>query len=118
MFDFATHIIFVVSLIVMVFLLARALPRIADDAGAVPASAFDKLVEKLPLERVDNALVSFLERLLKKGKLFVHKMDASINRNLDQLRKHSPVIKEKQGAELKEKMEHLANSFEDSKNGQ
>jgi len=71
MFDFITHIVFVAALSIMVYLFARALPRIADDAGAVPASAFDKLVDKLPLEQVDNALVHMLENMLRKIRVLV-----------------------------------------------
>jgi hypothetical protein len=113
MFDFTTHIIFVASLIVMVYLLARALPRVADDTGSVPASAFDKLVEKLPLERIDRGLISVFEGMLRKIKILVSKIDNRINRNLDNLRHHSPALKQKQAQALKEKMEHMASSEEE-----
>ncbi len=113
MFDFITHIIFVASLIVMVYLFARALPRIADDPTAAPSSAFDKLVDRLPLEQVDNVLVHMLENMLRKARILIGKIDAGINRNLDHLRKHSPVLREKQGAALKEKMEHMASVMSD-----
>ena len=106
MFDFTTNILFVASLSVIVYLLARALPRVPDDV--VPASAFDKLVERLPLEQVDNALVSTFEKILRKVRVLVMKLDNTINRNLDQLRKHSPALREKQGAALKEKIEAMA----------
>ena len=114
MFDFTTNIIFIISLSVIVYILARALPRVPDEV--VPASAFDKLVERLPLEQVDNALVSTFEKILRKVRVLVMKIDNVINKNLDQLRKHSPALKEKQSAVLKEKMEAMADAVSDDSN--
>ena len=108
MFDFITQLIFASALVVMVYLLARALPRIADDAGAVPASAFDKLVDRLPLEQIDGALVSTFEKILRKTRVLVLKLDNAINRYLGHLRKHSPIVREVEGAQLKEKIEAMA----------
>ncbi len=112
MYDFLTHIIFVVSLIAIVYILARSLPRIADETGSMPTSAFDKLVERLPLEQVDEALVSTFEKILRKTRVLVMKLDNTINRSLDHLRSHSPALKEKQGAVLKEKMEQMTEQVE------
>lgn len=108
MFDFATHIIFALALGIMVYLLARALPRVVENPGEVPSSAFDKLVERLPLEKADRALVSVFEQSLKKSKILVHKLDGAINRNLETLRRHSPAFKERQGEQLKQKIEAMA----------
>lgn len=107
MFDFVTHIIFVLSLGAVAYLFARALPRVVEDPGAVPTTAFDKLVDRLPLNAVDDALVSTFEKILRKTRVLVLKFDNTINHYLDQLRKHSPAVKEKQGAQLKERLEAM-----------
>lgn len=110
MYSFLTNIIMLVSLAVMIYLLARALPRVSDaDHNTVThTSAFDKLMDRLPMERLDTALSSFLEKFLRKLKLIVLKIDNVINNYLAQIKRHSPVHKEQQANVLKEKMEALS----------
>jgi hypothetical protein len=115
MFDFITQIIFVLSLGIIAYLFARALPRVVEDPGAVPTTAFDKLVDRLPLDEVDEVLVSTFEKILRKARVFVLKFDNRINHYLDQLRKHSPAVREKQGVELKEKIDAMAEVVSENK---
>jgi len=113
MYDFIIHIALVVSLGVIIYLLARALPRVTDEHGTLPPGLFDRLVDRLPLQRIDIAISAFLERLLRKGKVLVSKMDNSINSYIERVRKHSPAVRMAREPDLKEKMEAMK---EDMKN--
>ena len=109
MYSILANLILFASLGTMIYLLARALPRISDEQHNVitHTSAVDRLIGRLPMERMDNAISSFLEKFLRKLKVLVLKMDNVINNYLVQLRRHSPVHQEKQGEILKEKMEAM-----------
>ncbi len=109
MYSFLTTIVMVAALAAMIYLLARALPRISDaeHANSANASSFDKMLDKLPMEKMDGAISSFFEKLLRKSKLIVLKIDNLLNNYLDQVKKHSPARKEQHGAVLKEKMEAM-----------
>lgn len=107
MYDFIVQIVLVASLAAMIYLLARALPRVTDDQGVLPAGFFDRLVDKLPLERIDISISAALEKTLRKAKILVLKLDNVINTYLEQIRRHSPAVKAAQQPNLKEKMEAL-----------
>ncbi len=107
MYDFIVHIVLVGSLGIMIYLLARALPRVADEQGVLQSGFFDRLVERLPLQRIDLVISGALEKLLRKAKILVLKLDNTINRYLEQIRKHSPAVKAAE-VNLKEKMEAMA----------
>lgn len=109
MYDFIVQIVLVGSLAVMIYLLARALPRVTDDQGVMPSGFFDRLVDKLPLERIDVFISAALEKMLRKAKILVLKLDNVINSYLEQIRKHSPAVRASQQPNLKEKMEAMQN---------
>ncbi len=113
MYDFVVHIVLVGSLAMMIYLLARALPRVTDDNGVMPAGFFDKMVEKLPLQRLDLIISAFFEKILRKMKILVSKFDNMINGYLAQVRRHSPAVKEAQQVNLKEKMEAMQEDKEE-----
>lgn len=113
MYDFVIHIVLVVSLGAMIYLLARALPRVSDEHGVLPPGFFDRLVDRLPLDRIDIALSAMLERTLRKIKILILKMDNVVNSYIEQVRRHSPISRKQTTEDLKEKIEALQ---EDSKN--
>jgi len=113
MYDFIVHISLVGSLAIMIYLLARALPRVADDSGIMSSGMFDRLVEKLPLQRIDLMISAFFEKVLRKIKILVSKFDNMINSYLIQVRKHSPAAKAAQQVNLKEKMEAMQEGKEE-----
>lgn len=116
MYDLVLHLVLVASLAVMIYLLARALPRVVDESGAIQSGVFDRMVDKLPLQRIDLIISSLAERLLRKAKILVLKFDNVINSYLEQLRRHSPALKQRQGEQLKEKIEAMTN--DETKNDQ
>lgn len=77
------------SLGTMVYLIARAAPRISDEIA--PASTIgvklDHILVVLHLEKLDVHLNNFLEKILRKTKLFVLKIDNSISNYLDHIKK-------------------------------
>jgi hypothetical protein len=78
------------SLGLLIYLMARALPRI-NDAGA-PARGpgfFDRLMSKLPMAKIDENINSFLAKFLRKSKIVVMKIDNFINHQLGKLTKKS-----------------------------
>lgn len=114
MYSFLVNIILFASLAVMIYLLARALPRITDEEHIIEVhvSFFDRLIDRLPMERIDIVLSSFLEKILRKFKIFFAKLDNLINSHLARVKKSSPIHKEKEGVVLKEKMEAMADAVE------
>jgi hypothetical protein len=116
MYSFVINIILFASLAFMIYMLARALPRITDaeHETITHTSYFDKMIDRLPMERIDIVISTYLEKLLRKFKIFVSKLDAVINGHLARVRKNSPIQKEREGAVLKEKMEAMAEAVEKS----
>lgn len=112
MYDFIVHITLVGSMAIMIYLLARALPRVTDDNGVMPSGVFDRLVEKLPLQRIDLMISAFFEKILRKLKILLSKFDNTINGYLIQIRKHSPAVKASEQPNLKEKMEAMQDGVE------
>lgn len=117
MYSFLINIVMFASLALMIYLLARALPRITDaqHETAVHVNFFDRLIDRLPMERIDIVISTFLEKLLRKFKLFISKIDTVINTHLTRVRKSSPIHKEQEGVILKEKMEAMAEAVEKEK---
>ncbi len=87
------------SLGTIIFLFARAVPRVTDEKEAVhPASFFDKILTRLPLATIDNAVNAFFEKTLRKSKVVVLKLDNIITGYLGRLKKTNGALKE--GKEL------------------
>ena len=116
MYSFIVNIALFASLALMIYLLARALPRITDELheAVAPVSFFDRLIDRLPLERIDIVISTTLEKMLRKFKLFISKLDTVVGTHLNRVKKSSPIHKEKEGAVLKEKMEAMAEAVEKS----
>jgi len=64
MLGFYLQLASVASLAFIVYLLARALPRFTEDGEDANIGAFDKLINKLPLERLDSVFHRFFEKFL------------------------------------------------------
>ncbi len=63
----------------MVYLAARALPRVGEQVlPSRTAKYFDELVKKIPLEKIDVFLSSLAEKLLRKSKILILKVDNKV----------------------------------------
>jgi len=99
MYNFILQIVIVLSLGVIIYLIARTIPRTTNESevgglpdqglpGQRPAGGFDKLVSKIPLAKIDAAIDSFLLKLLRKIKVLIMKVDNLLNIYLNKLRKN------------------------------
>ena len=88
MYDFILNLIFFGSLGIILFLLARALPRLTENGTeSHPVGAFDRFVSRLPLKEVDARLNGYVEKFLRKAKVFILRFDNSLNERLERLRR-------------------------------
>jgi len=73
-----------VSLAAIIYLVARAVPRIDESAFSNPLrkSFFDNLVSKLPLEKIDLMVDNLFEKTLRKFKIVVMKLDNVLTKRL------------------------------------
>ncbi len=74
MYDFILQTIIMLSLGTMIYLISRAAPRIGDEIMK-PTTKFDRWFASLEFKKADTILSNFLEKLLRKIKLFLMKLD-------------------------------------------
>ncbi|MCX6703055.1 MAG: hypothetical protein NTW60_04350 [Candidatus Wolfebacteria bacterium] len=89
MYGFILQILMMSSLALMIYLVARAVPRVGDDIAGSPANRFDKLIAVIPLEKIDAAFGIFLEKFLRRTRLFLLKVDNIIGGYLNNLKRMS-----------------------------
>lgn len=74
--------ILMVALSAMLYLMARALPRIVEDPQADKPGIFDRWARSQFPEKVDTALNGFLLKTLRKFKVIVLKLDNTLSAHL------------------------------------
>ncbi|MEK7554634.1 MAG: hypothetical protein AAB518_01455 [Patescibacteria group bacterium] len=88
MYDFILQIILFGSLGVIVYLMARAVPRVVDTGEPVhPTGRFDRMLSRLPLRQVDDRLNGYFEKFLRRVKVFILRFNNSVDAKLAKLRK-------------------------------
>lgn len=76
-----------VSLATIIYLFARAVPRVQDSATQVRGRDYiGDFFDKLPLEKADAFLSMFLERLLRSFKVVILKLDNILTNHLKSLK--------------------------------
>lgn len=68
------------------YLLARALPRVAETEGAAREGILDRWVASEIPERLDAVINGVLEKFLRKAKVSVLKVDNALNDSLKKVR--------------------------------
>jgi len=87
-FDLALQIIVFGSLGFIIYLMARALPRVENNPQPSRGpNFFERLLSKIPTSRLDQEINGFLARFLRKIKVFTMKLDNFINDRLGKLTK-------------------------------
>ena len=90
MYNFIFQTIIVVALGAMIYLTARALPRVPAEIETAPrgrtADLLERLIARLPLKKLDAATSSFLEKFLRRVRLFVLKFDNWIHHSITTIR--------------------------------
>lgn len=90
MYNLILQILVFSSLGLVIYLLARAVPRVEDaPAPARGPNFFDKLMAKIPMAKIDEAINSSLAKFLRKIKVLILKIDNFANDRLGKLTKKS-----------------------------
>lgn len=89
MYDFILQLIMIGSLSVIVYLSARALPRLTNE-GELPTlhEQVGGWLERLPLHHVDDRLNALLYKSLKHLRVIMMKIDNRLMRELTRVKKH------------------------------
>lgn len=79
MANFILQILLALSLGTMVFIFARAVPRVNEGDAHSPTDALEKKLEQwiasLPLHKIDKGINLFLEKILRKLRILILKFD-------------------------------------------
>lgn len=88
MYSLLLQLILFSSLGIILYLMARAMPRLDERKEVVHASGwFDRVLSRMPLAKVDANVNSFLEKMLRKMKVIVLKVDNLLNQYLNRVRR-------------------------------
>lgn len=92
MYDFILQLLIMVSLAVLIYLVARTIPRIDENVvlTASKNSFFGKLVSKIPLEKLDFMFNNLLEKILRRFKIVVMKLDNILTKWLSGFKPNIP----------------------------
>lgn len=90
MFVFILNIVLMLSLGTVLFIVARALPRVQEEEGSENTGRKNGLLERwvtseIP-ERVDEFLSTFLSKTLRKLKVFLLKIDNNLSSHLKKIK--------------------------------
>ena len=96
MYDFLLQSSLFLSLGALIYLMARAVPRV-DESGEArhPAGRFDRMLSKLPLREIDEKLDLVFEKILRRLKIIIMKSDNLINEYLGKVKKSNGVNEKK-----------------------
>ncbi len=87
MYNFILQTIIMASLATIIYLFARAVPRVQDsDLHSRGRDYFGELFDKLPLEKADAYMSMALERFLRSLKVVILKLDNILTKHLRSLR--------------------------------
>lgn len=90
MYNFILQTVIVLALGAMIYLVARALPRLPEEPRAGSAERapdfLERLIGRLPLKKLDAATGSFLEKFLRRLRLFVLKFDNWIHQSITKVK--------------------------------
>ncbi len=86
MYDFILQIFIMVSLGTVIFLAARALPRISETVNTSKTKT--NRLSSFPFEKIDAAINAFSEKTLRKIKLILMKTDNMVSRQLNKFKKN------------------------------
>ena len=81
MFDLILQISMVISLSAIVYLLARAVPRVSDDVGT-EESYIDRWLSNIPVGKIDVWFSMLLAKFLRRLRVIVLKIDNLLHRSI------------------------------------
>lgn len=90
LYSFFLQLIMMLSLGTIVYIFASAVPRIEDEGEISRQHGFwEKLVKKIPLDRIDNYFNLFLQKIFRRIKIFLMKTDNLVTGQLDRFKNGS-----------------------------
>ncbi len=88
MLQFILQTIVFLSLGLVLYLFARALPRIKEEEiPNKPLHPFEKAMSRLPLAKIDASINNVIERILRKFRVVLMKVDNLMNLYINKVRK-------------------------------
>lgn len=89
MIEFIFQTAVVVSLGAVLFLLARALPRVENAETRQHTPDFiEKLLSRIPMDQLDSRFNGFLEKSLRKTRVVLSKADTIVKGSLERVKMH------------------------------
>lgn len=87
MYNFILQLIVMLSLGAIIYLIARAAPRVTEAESPLPKeNYFDKLVRKLPLEKADAFVSAYFEWFLRKLKIVILRLENIVEKHFRKLK--------------------------------
>ncbi len=86
MYDFILRMAIMIGLGVMIYLVARAAPRVSEEVIRKEIDKESRLFGHQKIEKMDVILSNFLEKMLRKFKLLLMKLDNFTNDYLDKVK--------------------------------
>lgn len=84
MYDLILQLSLIISLSIMIYLLARSVPRVKDEELAtIPIqSYFDQWIAKIPISKIDVWFNMFMAKFLRRLRIIVLKLDNLLHRQI------------------------------------
>ncbi len=87
MYNFILQLIVMLSLGAIIYLIARAAPRVTEaESSLSKENYFDKLMQKLPLEKADAFVSAYLEWFLRKLKIVILRLENIVEKHFRKLK--------------------------------
>lgn len=100
MIKFVLEILVFSSLGLVIYMIARAIPRVPEETSAPRrANWVDRLMAKIPMSKIDDNINSFFAKFLRKVRVVVMKADNFINDRLGKLNKKVPPAETKDSSQ-------------------
>lgn len=88
MYNFVLQTIVMLSLGAIIYLFARALPRVSETVSSEPRKNYlEDFLKKFPLEKADAFSSYWLERFLRKLKIVILRFDNLLTKHLQSLKR-------------------------------
>lgn len=122
MYNFILQTIIMASLGAMVYLIARAAPRVGDNEEIFGKFSYtgrlDRLIAKIPFDKIDSTLSIFFEKFLRKLRLFLLKWDNLLSEHIKKIKKinGNDFQKEEKQNLFENKLPFLENSEDEEEN--
>jgi hypothetical protein len=95
MFSLIPQIILLFCFGLIIWLIIKNLPKVKDERGGhmvemnVLPEKSKKLIHKIPIEKIDAKVNSFLEKAIRRSRIILMKVDTYLQKHLNTLKSHS-----------------------------